>query len=421
MGDYQSKGGEKNNMNFKSRFVTAIATGAVLVSALAPLANADTVTVSGNGALSGSVVNVSNSSNTVVNQTNNANISNNINTNASTGGNSSDYNTGGNSTIKSGNATTNVTVNNAANLNQATVSCGCDNSGVDVNVTGNGAKSENGVNVNNANQVFLDQNNNANYKNNVTANATTGKNDQSFNTGGSNVLVSGDASTNVSVNNAANANVANIGGGSVGSSDPSSVVISGNGALSANGVNLNNESAVVLDQANDAQINNNVKANAKTGDNSQDFNTGGSNGLRSGNATDDVNVNNFANFNAAAISCDCTLSDLGVKVAGNGAESENGVNSSTSNSVFPNQINDEGLWNGVDGGAKTGGNDLGFSTGSVYGDPVVISGDSSSSTNVNNVGNANVLNGSSVSLPGGVSLGMNFDLNGLWAFFNGLQ
>src|SRR5580692_3872365 len=115
MGDYQSKGGEKNNMNFKSRFVTAIATGAVLVSALAPLANADTVTVSGNGALSGSVVNVSNSSNTVVNQTNNANISNNINTNASTGGNSSTFNTGGNTTIKTGNANNTVNVSNAAN------------------------------------------------------------------------------------------------------------------------------------------------------------------------------------------------------------------------------------------------------------------------------------------------------------------
>jgi len=408
-------------MNFKSRVITAIATGAVLVSALAPLASADTIAVTGNGALSGSVVNVTNSSNTVVNQTNNANISNNINTSASTGNNSSNFNTGGNSTISTGNASTNVTVNNAANLNQATVSCGCDNSGTDVNVTGNGAESENGVNVNNANQVFLNQNNDANYKNNVTANATTGSNDSSYNTGGSTVVVTGNASTNVQVNNAANANVANV-GGSDGSSDPSSVVVAGNGALSATGVNLDNESAVVLDQANNAQIDNNIKANAKTGDNESQFNTGGNNGIESGNATDNVGINNFANFNEAAVSCDCTLSDLGVNVAGNGAESENGVNASTSNSVFPNQINDEGLWNGVTGGSKTGDNTLGFSTGSVWGgDPVVISGDGTSSTNVNNVGNANVLNGDSVSLPGGVDLGMNFDLNGLWAFFNGLS
>jgi len=408
-------------MNFKKRFITAIATGAVLVSALAPLANADTVTVTGNGALSGSVVNVTNSSNTVVNQTNNANISNNINTNASTGGNSSNFNTGGNSTISTGNASTNVTVNNAANSNQATVSCGCDNSGTDVNVTGNGAESENGVNANNANQVFLNQNNDANYKNNVTANATTGSNDSSYNTGGSSVVVTGNASTNVQVNNAANANVANV-GGSDGSSDPSSVVVAGNGALSATGVNLDNESAVVLDQANNAQIDNNIKANAKTGDNESQFNTGGNNGIESGNATDNVGVTNFANFNAASINCDCTLSDLGVKVAGNGAESENGVNASTSNSVFPDQINDEGLWNGVTGGAKTGDNSLGFGTGSVYGDPVVISGDGTSSTNVNNEGNANVLdNGNSVTLPGGWSLGLNFDLGGLTSFFNGLS
>jgi len=405
-------------MNFKSRFITAIATGAVLVSALAPLASADTVTVSGNGALSGSVVNVTNSSNTVVNQTNNANISNNINTNASTGGNSSNFNTGGNSTIKTGDANNTVNVTNAANLNQATVSCGCDNSGVDVNVTGNGAESENGVNANNANQVFLNQNNDANYNNNITANSSTGKNDSSYNTGGSTVVVSGNATTNVGVNNAANANVANV-GGSDGSSDPSSVVVSGNGALSANGVNLDNESAVVLDQANNAQIDNNIKANAKTGENESQFNTGGNNGIESGNATDNVSVNNFANFNAASLSCGCTLSDLGVKVKGNGAESQNGVNASNSSSVFPNQINDEGLWNGVNGGATTGSNDLGFSTGSVYGDPVIFSGNGSSTTNVNNVGNANVLdNGNSVSLPGGWTLGANFDLNGLMSFFN---
>jgi len=412
------RGGEKNIMNFKSRLITAIATGAVLVSALAPLASADTVTVSGNGALSGSEVNVSNSSNTVVNQTNNANISNNINTNASTGGNSSTFNTGGNSTISTGNATTTVNVSNAANLNQATVSCGCDTSGMQVNVTGNGAESENGVNANNANNVFLNQNNNANFNNKVNATSSTGSNDSSFNTGGSSVVVTRNATTNVAVNNAANANVATVGGNG-GSSDPSSVVISGNGALSANGVNLDQESAVVLDQDNYANIKNDVKADAKTGDNSSTFNTGGNNGIESGNATTNVGINNLANFNVADVNCDCTLSDLGVKVAGNGAESENGVNASSDNSVFPTQTSNEALWNSVGGGSKTGSNDLGFGTGSVFGDPVIISGDGSSSTNVNNAGNVNSLTNGSVSVPG-TDLGLAFDFNGLWSFLNGL-
>jgi hypothetical protein len=409
------RGGEKNSMNFKSRVITAIATGAVLVSALAPLASADTVTVSGNGALSGSEVNVSNSSNTVVNQTNNANISNNINTNASTGGNSSTFNTGGNTTIKTGNANNTVNVSNAANLNQATVSCGCDTSGMQVNVTGNGAESENGVNANNANNVFLNQNNNANFNNKVNATSSTGANDSSFNTGGSSVVLTGNATTNVTVNNAANANVATVGGNG-GSSDPSSVVVSGNGALSANGVNLDQESAVVLDQDNYANIKNDVKANAKTGDNSSTFNTGGDNGIESGNATTNVGINNLANFNVADVNCDCTLSDLGVNVAGNGAESENGVNASSDNSVFPTQTSNEALWNSVGGGSKTGSNDLGFGTG---GDQAIISQDGSSSTNVNNVGNVNSLTSGSVSVPG-TDLGLAFDFNGLWSFLNGL-
>ena len=39
-------------MTFKTRLTTAIATGAVLLNALAPIAAADTITVSGNGAFS---------------------------------------------------------------------------------------------------------------------------------------------------------------------------------------------------------------------------------------------------------------------------------------------------------------------------------------------------------------------------------
>ncbi|HSX09980.1 MAG TPA: hypothetical protein VLF93_07525 [Candidatus Saccharimonadales bacterium] len=407
-------------MNYKSRILTAIATGAVLVGTLAPLASADTVNVTGNGALSNSAVNVSNSSSTVVNQTNNANISNNINSNASTGGNSGSFNTGGNTTIKTGDANNTINVTNAANMNQATVSCGCTvGGGTNVSVTGNGAESSNGVSANNANQVFLNQGNNANFNNRVNANSSTGKNDSSFETGGSSVIVSGNATTNVSVNNAANANVANVGGNG-GSSDPSSVTITGNGALSSNGVALDQNSAVVLNQANDANIRNDIKANAKTGFNQEQFNTGGNNGIESGNATDNVKVNNLANFNVADVNCDCTLSDLAVKVGGNGAESDNAVDASSSNSVFPNQINDEGIWNGVNGGSKTGDNSLGFGTGSVFGDPVIFSGNGSSSTDVNNVGNVNSLNnGNSVSIPG-TNFGFDFDLNGLMSFLGNL-
>jgi len=406
-------------MTFKKRIITAIATGAVLVNAMAPLALADTnLTVSGNGALSSNAVNVVSASNTVVNQTNNANITNNVHSDASTGGNSSNFNTGGNSTISTGDANNTVNVSNAANLNEANVSCGCGNGATSVNVTGNGAYSNTGVGVVNANQVFVNQDNNADFNNNVTANSSTGKNDSSYNTGGSTVVITGNAADNVSVDNKANANFATVGGGS---SDPSaggsSVVVSGNGAFSGNGVDLANESAVVLNQNNDANIGNNVKADATTGGNSGTFNTGGNNGIKTGDATDNVNVDNMANFNAADLNCDCTLDGLNVKVAGNGAESDNGVTADSASSVFPNQTNDAALYNDVFGKTKTGDNSIGFSTGSVYGDPVVLTGNGTSTTNVNNEGNVNALNnGASMTLPGNWNVGVNFDLNGLLSF-----
>jgi hypothetical protein len=409
-------------MTFKSRLTTAIATGAVLVSALAPIASADTtINVTGNGALSNNAVSTSSNTTSVVNQTNNADISNNVNSNASTGGNSSNFNTGGQSTIRTGNATDNVSINNAANLNSVTVSnCGCSSDPINVSVGGNGAYSSNGVSTNNTSSTFLNQNNDANYNNNVTANATSGKNDSSFDTGGGSVIVTGNASTNVSVNNAANANVANVGGND-GSSDPSNIDVSGNGAFSTTGVALEQDSAVVLNQANDASIRNNVDANAKTGQNQQQFNTGGFVGIATGNATDNVGVSNAANFNVANLDCGCALMGTDISVGGNGAESDNGVSSSSNNSVFPNQTNNEALLNGVKGGSGTGSNDLGYSTGSVLNDPVVVTGDGTSTTDVNNVGNGNVYdNGTSVSLPGGWTLGTTFNLNGFFSSLQGL-
>jgi len=407
-------------MTFKSRLTTAIATGAVLVSALAPIASADTVNVTGNGAFTNNAASVSTNTTSVVNQTNNANISNNVNSNASTGGNSSDFNTGGSSTIKTGNATTNVSINNAANLNSATVSnCGCSNDPINVSVGGNGAYSQNGVSAANTSSVFANQNNNANYNNNVTANASTGKNDSSFNTGGGSIVVTGNASTNVDVNNAANANVANIGGNG-GSSDPSNIDVSGNGAFSETGVALEQDSATVLNQDNNASIRNDVNAKANSGDNSSKFNTGGFVGIATGNATDNVGVNNAANFNFAQLDCGCALMGTDISVGGNGADSDNGVTSSSDNSVFPSQVNNEALWNGVKGGAGTGSNDLGFSTGSVLDDPVVLTGNGTSTTNVNNIGNGNVYNNGSSVHVGDWTVGTTFDLNGFMSYLQSL-
>lgn len=404
-------------MTFKSRVTTAIATGAVLLYAMAPITLADTITVTGNGALSANAVNSTSNQTTVVNQTNNAAVSNNVSSSASTGGNSADFNTGGNTTIKTGDANNTVNVSTAVNLNKASVDpCACDSGAANVTISGNGALSENTANVGSNNSVVLSQNNNASISNNIDASSKTGANDAGFNTGGNTTIWTGNASTNVDVLNAANANIANVGGGAGAGNSSSSVNITGNGALSENAVDLFNNSAVVVAQDNNAAISNNVNADAKTGKNSADFNTGGSTLVKTGNANTDVNVDNLVNFNAADVNCGCVLGGVDVKIGGNGAESLNVVDTEANNGLWVFGDNLAALSNDVDGVSKTGLNDAGFDTGHVNGDPTVWTGESNSSTSVSNTGNVNVFDQNGLSLPSGFSF--SFDLAGLLGFMS---
>ncbi len=410
-------------MTYTKRITTAIATGAVLVNALAPVAFAQEVTVSGNGAFSDSAVNVSNNSSTSVNQTNNANVVNKVSSNANSGGNSSKFNTGGSTNITTGKAVTDTTVSNSLNLNSASVAnCGTCTGGADVTVQGNGAYSDNGVSLNNNKSVSLNQNNNANVKNFIETNANSGKNDSKFNTGGNNSINTGLAGSVVNVTTNANANVATIGGGN-GSLGGSSVVIGGpsatdgNGAFSDNGVALNGNSAVVLSQDNSAYIKNIVDANSNSGKNDSKFNTAGDNSITAGQAITEVSVDNAANFNFASVDCDCVLGDdLAVTIEGNGAKSLNEVGASLNHALVNAQDNNAHLWNEVDGNAKSGHNDSAFGTG---GDNDVTAGDSYSTTAVNNAGNANFFNnGDSIDLPGNWEMDVDFDFSDLWLSLN---
>lgn len=401
-------------MNFTKRITTAIASGAVLVNALAPVALANTYTVSGNGAFSDSNVKVSNDNTVNVNQTNDANIVNKVNSTASTGGNNANFNTGGDTTIQSGAATSSTLINNAANLNYAALSnCGgCEGGATKVNVSGNGAYSDNTVKLNNDTNVVLNQTNTANVKNLVDANASTGGNDAKFNTGGDTTVKSGAATTVVDLSTKVNANIASIGGN--GGAESSSVAIKGNGAFSDNLVKLSGDSAVILDQDNDANIRNVVDADATTGKNDANFNTGGDVFVKSGSAQTGVAVDNAANFNFASVDCGCVLSDLGVLIDGNGAFSVNDVLVDSDRKLITDQDNLASLWNDIDADAKTGHNESDFGT---KGDNTVVSGGALSVTEVNNKGNVNIFkNGESFSLP---DFEFDFDLSDLWLSLHG--
>lgn len=82
-----------------------------------------------------------------------------------------------------------------------------------VHVSGNGARSDNNVSVRHNHSVSVNQRNDSNISNNVRINSDTGNNRSSFNTGGDNVIVTGNSRNHVGISNNAGFNFANIGGG----------------------------------------------------------------------------------------------------------------------------------------------------------------------------------------------------------------
>src|SRR3990167_6250017 len=191
---------------------------------------------------------------------------------------------------------------------------------LDVEISGNGPNSDSTANVGVSNTTQVTQNNTANITNNVNVSADTGKNDANKNTGGDVDITTGNAKTTVGVSNTANANVADVNGCCVGDLN---VTISGNGAKSTNEANVGVSASTLVFQNNSAKITNDVDVDADTGKNDANKNTGGDVEILTGNADADVDVSNLANFNFADVdSCGCIL-DGTVKIAGNGAKSDN--------------------------------------------------------------------------------------------------
>jgi hypothetical protein len=376
--------------DLKKKLITTVATGAILLNAFAPVAFADiTIEISGNGSSSDNTANVNTQSTTTVVQNNTANVTNNVDANATTGNNDANDNTGGDVVISTGDAKTSVDVSTAVNANHADVDqCNCDND-TDVLISENGYKSDNDVKLKTSNDVSVFQDNAAKISNNIDANAKTGNNDANRNTGGDVLVFTGDAQSKVDVKNKANANIAKVGGNGDGSDMDLRII--GNGANSDNKIDLETKQLNLLVQNNDAYVYNDIWAKAKTGGNDANDNTGGDVIIDTGNAKAWVEVDNMVNFNAADVDCGC-LTDVLAKIHGNGSNSDNDIKAKIKKDLSDFQDNVSDLYNYVDAKAKTGHNDAKRNTGPVHGvDPVeIITGDSTSWTDVNNSGNVNV-------------------------------
>jgi len=398
--------------------VTVLAAGALFLNTALP-AFATTLEISGNGD-SENKIEFDQNNTTGVEQSNKADIDNKINVVASTGNNEANRNTGGSVSIKTGDAESNVDVKTNANSNSAEVSgCGACGAGADVLISGNGDGSKNTVNLDvneseknneDATPVYVSQSNDADIYNEVSAAALTGKNEANRNTGGDVIIETGDATVGVDVTNAVNGNAARVGGDENEAGSLSARIV-GNGSDTHNKIELDVNRSVFVDQSNDADVDNNIDVAAKTGKNEAERNTGGSVSIETGNAEVTVGVDNMVNFNWAEVDC-CRLGDDLVKIAGNGDESKNTIDADLLGGFWVDQDNratSGEVDNGIDGVAKTGGNEIERSTGVVDpADPSIETGDAMIDVTVENDVN---MNAQGAELDFDVPEGPHFNLN----------
>ena len=158
-----------------------------------------------------------------------------------------------------------------------------------ITVSGNGALSNTGVKINNTTNTTVVQSNVSNVVTVVNSTANTGGNHASFNTGGSTVIATGNARSNVKVTVGGSSNSAVV--PTPATDNGTNVTVSDNGALSVNKVKVNNSNILTVVQQNWSNVWNVISSSTKTGNNSSNFNTGGITGIGSGNATSNVTVN----------------------------------------------------------------------------------------------------------------------------------
>ncbi len=187
---------------------SGIAAASLFALSMAPSAFASSIIISGNGAFSDNDVHVRNTNSTRITQSNNSRISNNVSVRQNTGGNNASFNTGGDTTINTGNASSDVSIVNKAGVNIAHVDgCGCRENSHDIEISGNGAFSDNTVHVRDSNRFTVRQNNNSTIRNFVRVRQNTGHNDSSFNTDGDTVIWTGDSWSRVRIVNKSGLNV----------------------------------------------------------------------------------------------------------------------------------------------------------------------------------------------------------------------
>lgn len=295
---------------------------------------------SGNGAGSANSAEINQIINDNTFQQNDGNVINDLTLVSDSGNNNASLNTGGDSTIQTGDANVAANVLTFLNNNIAgNVILGMVN--IFGNLVGdiilpqetianlsNGTNSTNNANLTQTVNNSTVQTNDALIENNLDYLATTGSNEVNGNTDGDSAIRTGNADIESKTVNISNSNIdggnwwlvfinesgewigkiigapdsSNFTGSEgtefkVGDNGDITVMNSGNGADSENTSNVSQTVNNTLNQNNDANVTNNINLSANTGGNSANYNTGGSNTIQTGDAKVIANLVNFVNNN----------------------------------------------------------------------------------------------------------------------------
>lgn len=256
-----------------------------------------------------------------------------------------------------------------------------------IEISGNGAGSNNGVGLTLTQIRTVFQSNKANVINDVDAEAETGDNEIEENTGGDAKIDTGDSKAIVTITNSLNTNAATLDCCGTGNAD---VLISGNGAESTSDVNLGLTNTIDAVQDNSADVDNDVDAEAETGENDIEENTSGDATIETGDATTTVKLNTTANASTLTIGGAGASPTFQVRILENGSESDNGIGLTLANLIFAVQSNFADVDNDVDEAeAETGDNEIEDGTG---GDATIKTGDAIVDVTIDDMVNFNYAN-----------------------------
>lgn len=164
--------------------------------------------------------------------------------------------------------------------------------------------------------------------------------------------------------------------------------ISGNGANSTNTVNLTEKQNVTVVQNNTATVVNTINANATSGGNSLNDNTGGDVGLNTGSATVNVKTDTMVNANVAEIDREVCLECASAEISGNGASSVNTIDLTTKTKIMAFQENYAKITNDINANSISGQNNASRNT---DGEVSLLTGPATVNAEVYNTANANLL------------------------------